>query len=153
MPFSLRAGAGAIILAAVASPLPAIAADARHPLDPAAASPRLELPHSFEVHVPLLDRDAPRPSFVNGPTAEPAAAAESPAATPMPMDHAEHGGHRRIDPAHAVLALTAAGARQAVEDANPDQVAHRFGEDRQRARRRDRGQPGPAGGQSEAGQH
>ena len=60
--------------------------------------------------------------------------------------HAEHGRDRRINPADTMLALALAAARQAMEDADPDEVAHRLGEDRQAARRGDSRQPGPARG-------
>ncbi|HET6518959.1 MAG TPA: hypothetical protein VFG47_03955 [Geminicoccaceae bacterium] len=67
----LRLGAGAFLLAAAVMLRPAGAADATHPLDPNASPGVLPTGDPFLGHVPLLDREAPAPSFAAAPAAPP----------------------------------------------------------------------------------
>ena len=62
--------------------------------------------------------------------------------------HADRRGDRAIDQPHAVLAVFA-GARQAVEQADPHEVAGAFGIADQRLAGGDRAEPRPAGGHRE----
>ena len=108
----LRLGAGAFLLAAAVLLRPASAADDTHPLDPDATPGVLPTDDPFQGYVPLLDRDAPAPSFVTAPAvdgeafAAEAAGGETPA-TPA-MRHAVTGGPvgRETHGAHTT-ALTA----------------------------------------------
>lgn len=69
--------------------LPAGAESARHPLDPQAPTVPLAVENPFATYVPLLERDAPQPSFAAPSLAadEPSGAAELAAGGP----HAMHG--------------------------------------------------------------
>jgi hypothetical protein len=87
MPSQPRPGVGALLLAAALVPLPSRAADTGHPLDPAAKAGVVSTVNVFDGLIPLLDRDAPVPSFAeDGPAPSPPAAAGS-APGQMPMDH------------------------------------------------------------------
>ena len=87
----------ALLLAAALTPQPGAAADAIHPLDPAAPAGVVPTQNTFENLVPLLDRDSPVPSFVG--EAESSSSAEGGSLPPedIPMDPGgmEHGavGH------------------------------------------------------------
>ena len=91
----LRPGLGALLLllAAAVSPRPGSAADATHPLDPEATPGVLPVDDPFAGHVPMLDREAPAPSFVTAPAADAAdrAAADTGAMRAEPA--AGHAGH------------------------------------------------------------
>ena len=86
MPSQPRPGVGALLLAAALVPLPSRAADTGHPLDPAAEAGVVSTANVFDGHIPLLDRDAPAPSFAEGAAPPPPAGAGS-APGQMPMDH------------------------------------------------------------------
>ena len=98
-----RPGMGALLLLAALAPLPSRAADTGHPLDPAAEAGVVSTANVFDGHIPLLDRDAPAPSFAEGAAAPPPAAAGA-APAPMPMDHGsmdhgamEHGASHKAE--------------------------------------------------------
>jgi hypothetical protein len=86
MPSQPRPGVGALLLAAALVPLPSRAADTGHPLDPAAEAGVVSTVNVFDGLIPLLNRDAPVPSFAES-TAPPPPAAAGSAPGPMPMDH------------------------------------------------------------------
>ena len=83
----------ALLLAAALVPRPGAAADATHPLDPAAPAGVVPTQNTFEALVPLLDRDSPVPSFAG--EAEPPSSAEDEVPPPedIPMNHGgmDHG--------------------------------------------------------------
>lgn len=82
-----RFSVGALLLATALVPRPGAAADAIHPLDPAAPAGVVPTQNTFEGLVPLLDRESPVPSFA-GEAADASLSAEEEAAAPdMPMDH------------------------------------------------------------------
>jgi hypothetical protein len=90
-----RPDVGALVLAAVLVPRPGTAADALHPLDPAAKAGSIPTENIFDGYVPLLDRDEPLPSFVpDDASAQEGSAEAEPAPDGMPMDHdgMDHGG-------------------------------------------------------------
>ena len=81
---------GVLLLAAALVPLPGAAADATHPLDPAASAGVVPTRNVFENAVPLLNRESPAPSFFG----EAAAGASTEAPAPPesePMDHGAMG--------------------------------------------------------------
>ena len=117
----LRLGAGTLLLATAVMLRPADAADATHPLDPNASPGVLPTGDPFRNHVPLLDREAPAPSFAAAPAAAPDEGAsvadrgEEPEAMPAMRhvvmhggDHAATGGGGTTHGAHAAAAMTAA---------------------------------------------
>jgi hypothetical protein len=79
----------AFLLAAALVPRPGTAADATHPLDPAAPAGVVPTDNVFEGFVPLLGRENPVPSFASETTASdaPAVEGEAPPPAAMPMDH------------------------------------------------------------------
>lgn len=117
----LRLGAGTLLLATAVMLRPADAADATHPLDPNASPGVLPTGDPFRNHVPLLDREAPAPSFAAAPAAAPDEGAsvadrgEEPEAMPAMRhvvmhggDHAATSGGGTTHGAHAAAAMTAA---------------------------------------------
>ena len=117
----LRLGAGTLLLATAVMLRPADAADATHPLDPNASPGVLPTGDPFRNHVPLLDREAPAPSFAAAPAAAPDEGAsvadrgEEPEAMPAMRhvvmhggDHAATGGGGTTHGALAAAAMTAA---------------------------------------------
>jgi hypothetical protein len=93
-----RLRVGAFLLVTALVPRPGAAADAAHPLDPAAPAGVVPTQNMFEDLVPLLDRDSPVPSFA-GEAADASPSADEEAAPPedTPMDQGgmDHGamGH------------------------------------------------------------
>jgi hypothetical protein len=117
----LRLGAGTLLLATSVMLRPADAADATHPLDPNASPGVMPTGDPFRNHVPLLDREAPAPSFAAAPAAAPDEGAsvadrgEEPEAMPAMRhvvmhggDHAATSGGGTTHGAHAAAATTAA---------------------------------------------
>ena len=73
-----------VLFLAVLAPLPGAAADAVHPLDPAASAGVVSTRNIFENAVPLLSRESPQPSFATEPMDT---AGASPAQESAPMNH------------------------------------------------------------------
>lgn len=92
-----RSRVAALLLAAALVPRPGAAADATHPLDPAAPAGIVPTQNTFETLVPLLDRDSPVPSFAGEADISSSAEEEVPRPKGMSMDHGgmDHGtvGH------------------------------------------------------------
>ena len=88
----LRPAIGVLFLVAFSS-LPGAAADAVHPLDPAAPAGVVSTRNFFENAVPLLSRESPLPSFAEGEqtTGTPAQAAPSQENEPMGHGGMDHG--------------------------------------------------------------
>jgi hypothetical protein len=88
-----RSAIGVLFLVAL-SPLPGGAAEARHPLDPAAPAGVMPTRNFFENAVPLLSRENPQPSFAGEGAQTTGAPAEAPLAQENePMGHGgtDHG--------------------------------------------------------------
>jgi hypothetical protein len=98
----LRFGAGTLLLAAALVPQPEVAAAELHPLDPAAPAGVVSPQNTFENLVPLLDRESPAPSFVEG--APEVSSEEEEPPTPMPVDHdtMDHGATDHRTMSHGV---------------------------------------------------
>lgn len=90
----------ALLLAVALLPRPGAAADAIHPLDPAAPAGVVPTQNTFENLVPLLDRDSPVPSFAGEPEASSSAEEELQPPEDIPMNHGgmEHGAMGRAVP-------------------------------------------------------
>ncbi len=108
MPRLVRPSVAALLLtAAVLLRSGSTSADATHPLDPTAAPGVLATESPFEGSVPLLDREAPTPSFVMRPVADgqpTTGVGGSQAAPPMPMDHTAMGHAGMAHGAHGAAA-------------------------------------------------
>ena len=85
---SLSRPLGALLLVTLLVPQAGAAADAAHPLDPAAPAGVVATRNLFENAVPLLNRESPLPSFVGEGEAAAVAPAEAPPAEEgEPLDH------------------------------------------------------------------
>ncbi len=83
-----------VLFFAVLAPLPGAAADAVHPLDPAASAGVVSTRNIFENAVPLLSRESPQPSFATETMGAPADASATQKSEPMNhggMDHSAMG--------------------------------------------------------------
>jgi hypothetical protein len=95
----LPLAAGLLLTGGILAGASSWAAEARNPLDPSAAAGVVTTVPAFDGHIPLLDREAPAPSFA-GATEEPSVGDDQGPAAQVPADHdgMNHtpGGHGAV---------------------------------------------------------